>query len=142
MEYLAGSFLTLLVMLSTYGFFSANINKLKQYNIAYTQSYNYSLIQPWAGFTAAKKPLVGQSYDYAEKHALRIAMTPDNKAYWIDNGFLVVTEVIDGKIDADNKKRVDTIHMDSVELEGVKTIVDRLTDGRNNEATDPGNQKL
>jgi hypothetical protein len=32
--------------------------------------------------------------------------------------------------------------MDSVELEGVKTIVDRLTDGRNNETADPGDQKL
>jgi hypothetical protein len=142
MEYVIGSLLTLLVMLSTYGFFSASLNRLKRYDIAYTQSYNYSLIQPWAKFTIAKKPPRGQSYDYAEKHALRIATTPDNKAYWIDNGFLVVSDVVDGKIDGESKKRVDTIHMDSVELESVKLIVEKLTEGRSNENPDSGNKGI
>jgi hypothetical protein len=136
MEYLIGALTTLLVGAASYGFFSANLKRLKKWNITYTQSYNHDLVQPWSNFSIPKKPQVGQSYDFAEKHSLRVVLAKD-KAYWIENGALLEAPLANnGQIDSDNKKRVDTMAMDAVELDTVSYIVEKLTEGRSGEDTD------
>jgi hypothetical protein len=51
-----------------------------------------------------------------------------NEAYWIkDNAFYVAT-TIDGMIDHESAKVVDTIGMDKVQLDKMSFIVEKLTE--------------
>ena len=70
-----------------------------------------------------------QSNKYLEKDMTKIMIVED-KAYWIKDNQLYMAKVEDGKIDNYSTQQVDTMAMDSVELERTMFVVEKLTEDK------------
>ena len=69
-------------------------------------------------------------------------MFVDDRAYWIKDNQFMVAETENGMVVNDTSARVDTMAMDSVELDKMVFIVGKLTEGINNDRGDSGNPKF
>ena len=144
MEYLAGSILTLLGMfvLSTFYFknrfiFSKNINAIR-----YSQSHIYEITKEFIPdeFFLKKQPDT-QSKSHEKSMYTRVVFV-DNEAYWIKNNALFVADMEEGVVAEETARVVDTMTMDSVQLNKVVSIVEALTEGRKNDSGYSGYQGL
>jgi hypothetical protein len=72
-----------------------------------------------------------------QKNQQRMIFTED-KAYWIKDNAFYEAKVVDGEIDKENAKVVDTMAMDKVELDKMIFIVEKLTEGIKNDFGNPG----
>jgi hypothetical protein len=100
------------------------------------QSRNFELIKPALPYlpeTYEEKN--SQAFAHLRSTQKRVIFTEDT-AYWIDENVLYNADVINGEIDLESKKRVDTMNMDKVELDKMIFIVEKLTEGI---ANDGGN---
>jgi hypothetical protein len=137
MEYLIGSLLTFVLLLSL-GFIFNRKKKNLDLRITYSQSHVHELIRPFIPdneeLTAVKITQASKHYDQIH---IRILMV-QNKAYWIKNSVLYVADIINGDIDKDSTKEVDIISMDRVQLDKMMFIVDKLTEGTTNDYWNTG----
>lgn len=144
MEYFLGSLLTILTLIFAAKVLSKKVDQYKVTPIAYTQSYTHDLISPLlpsGGLTGAYKPLLSQAQKHLDKTNVRVLFVGD-KAYWIKDQQFFVAEVEDGMVINDTAGRVDTMAMDSVELDKMVFIVDKLTEGKENDSRDSGHTQL
>ena len=80
-----------------------------------------------------------QSKIYDQKTNIRVIIVED-MAYWVkDNVFYKASITKDG-VDSETTKVVDTIGMDSVELDKMLFIMDRLREGFDNDSGSTGNK--
>lgn len=89
-----------------------------------------------------QKEIKTQATDFHDSRSVRILMT-DSKAYWIDPYLgLTVANLIDGEIDSESKKKLDTMTLSDVELKEVMFIVDSLTKGSANDSGSAGDKSF
>ena len=69
-----------------------------------------------------------QSMKYFDSINLRILIL-EEQAYWIKNNAVFVAQVINGEIEKDTAKEVDTMAMDKVQLNKLMFIVEKLKEG-------------
>ncbi len=134
MEYLVGSVSTIITILIVLFVVSKVINaRSRSTKIFYSQSNIYERIKPAIPFMPPK-PRESQSTNYQRQQMLRVAII-DNLAYWIsDNAVFVANINEDGFIDKESARPIDTMGMDKVELDKIGFIVERLTEGNNNDS--------
>jgi sulfur transfer complex TusBCD TusB component (DsrH family) len=137
MEYVLGSFITLLSLF----IFSKMTKKITSERILipiFTQSRKVLLIKNYISNVLKPEPYVKtQSKEYAKKNSIKAFFLNDN-VYWIENGFLVMARLTDTGIDETTKKRVDTHSLDKVELDKISFIVDKLTEGNEDDSRNSG----
>lgn len=110
--------------------------------IVYRQSYIYSLVgQKMADLIMPKPQGRTQSRDLLSKNEIRVVFS-DNQAYWIKDSLFYQADVVNGKIDNSTTKIVDTMALDSVELDKMFFIVQKLTEGNNNDGGNSGFKNL
>jgi hypothetical protein len=131
MEYLAGSFITLLGMAALAAFYFKNRKDLIQgYDvIRYSQSHIHEIIKkyiPDEEFEPKSTP--SQSANHKRSMYTRVVFV-ENQAYWIKNNTLFVADMEEGIVDEDSTREVDTMGMNKVQLDKVIYIVDALTEG-------------
>jgi hypothetical protein len=63
----------------------------------------------------------------------------DNEAYWIKDNIFYKAPLVNELIDKDSAEQVDTIHMDKVQLDKMLFIMDKLTEGINDDSRGSGN---
>lgn len=144
MEYFLGSLLTILTIMFALKVLGKNSAEYEVPSISYTQSYTHDLISPLlppGGLTGAFKPLVSQAQKHQDKQNVRVIFV-DGKAYWINNNQFLVADAENGMVINDTATAVDTMAMDSVELDKMVFIVDKLTEGINNDRGDSGYPKF
>lgn len=132
MEYLVGSISTLIVIIIAYKVLQNNAKNEPDYQIQYSQSRIFEMIKPareFLDFSQEKETIISQAQKIYNKNNIRIVLV-ENKAYWIQDNQFLVADVIDGNIDEESTKTVDTMAMDKVELDKMMFIVERLTEGR------------
>jgi hypothetical protein len=137
MEYLLGSLVTLLTMF----IFSLVINqKLKSPNNvikvrAYSQSFIHKTLAPFLPtndelrYETRKKT---QSSKLLAKYTMRVLFVED-KAYWIKDNSVYSANVFDGIVDEESAFKLDIMGMDAVELKEISFIVEKLTEGVDDE---------
>jgi hypothetical protein len=136
MEYLLGSLVTLLTIL----IINRTVNRatgreLKSTGIAYTQSFVHSTLYP---FITIPKDLImnnsikTQARKHLQKNSFRVLFVED-KAYWIKDNIFYTAEVSDGSVNEETTSRVDIMGMDEVQLKEMSFIVDKLTEGIDDE---------
>ncbi len=98
--------------------------------IRYSQSHIHSLIFPLLPKgTKIKKIKKTQSKIHEAKNNIRVIIM-DNNAYWIkDNAFYMADMSIDGTVNKDSTRRVDTDGMNKVQLDKMLFIIDKLREG-------------
>jgi len=129
MEYLIGA----IVAIGSYIVLMKYANTLKveedSYAVTYSQSYIYEMIKPAMQATTNMMPDVPhQSTNYLKNVYMKI-MVVKNKAYWIKDNRFIVADIVDGEVQKENAKEVDTMNMDKVELDEMLFIVEKLREG-------------
>jgi hypothetical protein len=134
MEYLLGSIVTATILLFAKRLFDrAGGTASRRQPIIYTQSYIYSLIKPLMMiYGEENKRLVTQSTKAYDKGRIKILFA-ENNAYWIANNTFYVADVVDGSVDEESIKPVDTMGMSKVQLDKMIFIVETLTEGVSDE---------
>ena len=138
MEYLLGSLVTLFLVF-VQRFIKYNAEKLKV-GINLSQSYIHNLVYPYSALLDGQQiaqQKITQSYKLRDKMQVRVLIV-DEKAYWITNNTVFVADLVDGEVDSENAKPIDTMGMDSVQLDRMMFIVDKLTEGTSNDYRGPG----
>jgi hypothetical protein len=140
MEFLLGflfSFATILFV-KKYILNNKLINETKASKIVYRQSHIFSLIAPAIPYMPLEIEIrPTQSFLNDQKNKQRMIFTED-KAYWIKDNTFYEAEVVDGEIDKNTTKVVDTMTMNKVELDKMVFIVQKLTEGNKNDFGNPG----
>lgn len=138
MEYFLGSLFTLVLMF----FFSRKADKIvneKPKKVLFSQSYINNLVEQQVIeqlSSVLKFPAKTQASVYNEKQNVRVIIM-DNQAYWILDQKLYVADMIDGAVNNDTTRVVDTMSMDDVQLEKTQFIVQKLTEGKGNDSGYP-----
>ena len=133
MEYFLGSLITLLIM-SYFGRRSAEIMSKPVKTIRLSQSYIDSIIADKIIKEFLPQPKKKtQSLEHTKKDEVRVIII-EGEAYWIVDQTLYTAKIIDGSVDNETTKKVDTMTMDSVQLKKVVSIVEALTEGRKNDS--------
>jgi hypothetical protein len=129
MEYFLGSVVTLATLFIFGKVFKKKIEPVGR-TLRYSQSHIHSLLAPVLPTNKQlRKPLVSQATEYNKKNSIRILFV-DGLAYWIAENKFFVAEIVDGLIDHESARVVDTMAMDKVQLDKMIFIVDQLTEGR------------
>ena len=139
MEYLIGSLLTAIVMLILFNKKSASEKKSLRVNIGYSQSHVYSLIRPYIYIdemiNKIKKDT--QSSMFEKSMYVRVIFTNDG-AYWIKDNTFYVADIEDGEVLKETTRVVDIMGMDTVELDKMSLIVERLREGLDDDYSNSG----
>ena len=69
-----------------------------------------------------------QAMQHVDKHTLRAIVVDDNM-YWIINNAFYVADIVDGNVEENTTRLVDTMTMDKVQLDKIMFIVDKLREG-------------
>lgn len=136
MEYFLGSLITLIIM-SYFGKRSAKIIAKNPKPVIYSQSYIDKLVSDMI-FDKFVPPLKKdtQSSKYLDGGHVKVIII-DGEAYWIVNQTLYVAKMVDGLVDSETTKKVDTMGMNDVQLEKTEFIVQKLTEGKGNDSGYP-----
>ena len=78
------------------------------------------------------KQKTSQMLQYEEKNRIDVLVV-DNEAYWISNNVFYKGQIVDGHIDHETTKPIDTQNMKQDELDKMLFIVDSLKDGDRND---------
>lgn len=141
MEYLIGSVGTLLGSLLVLFIINKNSSRWPQAKLTVRQSRNYLLIKDYLVIPHEHKLLKTQATDYFDKTHSRVAIV-DDKAYWIQNNALLCADIVDGIVDEESTKVVDTMALDDVELKKMILVVDKLTEGTTDDSRNSGDSQL
>lgn len=108
--------------------------------IRYSQTHIHSLIRPLLPTIEELKTL-RRSKTQTRKHVNNThikVLIIDNHAYWTKDNVFYVADIVDGDIDKDNAKVVDTMGMNKVELDKMMFIIDQLNEGKDNDRGSAG----
>lgn len=104
------------------------------------QSRTFEMVKPamviLQYFIGKEKPL-RQSQKFEDSLYIRIVFF-ENKAYWIRENVFYVADLVDGEVDKESTRKVDTIAMDKVQLDKMVFIVEQLTEGKIDDNSNPG----
>lgn len=137
MEYLLGSLITILALGFLRNKLDKTVSSTRPLEIKYRQSHIFQMVKPFLNFDNIKPKLKTQSTVYEDKMHVRVILV-GNEAYWILNNVLFVANEVDGMIDKETTRPVDTMAMDKVQLDKVMFIVETLTEGKSDEDWNPG----
>jgi hypothetical protein len=141
MEYFIVSFLTALVIFFMLGLLKNNFNKNPIMRIRYSQSHIFNLI---GGFVLTQESSIynplppRQSSKYEDSMNIRVIFL-DSQAYWIRDNTFYMADMENGVIDKETTRTVDIMGMDEVQLKKASYIVDKLTEGIQNDYGSSGN---
>lgn len=129
MEYLIGA----AIAIFSYVFLSRFVKGLEvkedSYSVVYSQSYVYELVKPALDLMPDQSfEINGQSKNYLKNVYMKI-MVVNNKAYWIKDNRFIVADIVDGEVNKEGAKEVDTMSMNKVELDEMLFIIEKLREG-------------
>lgn len=139
MEYFIGSILTIIAFMVL----NRTIEKTRNVGIPipiFNQSKKYYVLKSYLRYTK-KRNIERQSTKKVPKGSTR-GIVVGNTIYWIEDGFLVTANFVNGKPEESSKKRVDTYSMNDVELKRIVFIVDKLSEGRSDDTGNTGNKNF
>jgi hypothetical protein len=112
----------------------AKVMKLKE--IKFRQSHTHEMLKGMIPI-ADLMPSFGRKINtQASKHFDRVStriLFIDSKAWWISDNTLYSADIIEGNFDKESGEKVDTMTMDKVQLDKTIFIVEKLTEGLNND---------
>ena len=137
MEYFVGAVLTLVAVMVTRFFVAKDNEKSGGIEISYSQSNIYNLIRPFLPDNLVRKLPPSQSSKHYDKIFTKILIDGDN-AYWIKDNTFYTGQIVDGDVDKESAKPVDTMAMDKVQLDKMIGIIETLTKGNFNDYRNSG----
>ena len=138
MEYVVGAVLTLVTIVVANRLITKQLKSEYKTAVRYSQSHVHSLIsQMMFGVNSISPKKSTQSLNYQEQTYIKVVVV-DGKAYWIKENTFFTADIIDGVVDKDSTKEVDTMSMNDVELKKMLVIVETLREGESNDSGGTG----
>jgi hypothetical protein len=128
MEYLFGAIVTATTIFFTYKWFVKTAVPRKSIKIIVSQSRTNELFKQMFMPEQSFPKATSQAMKDFDAKSTRILII-DNEAYWIKNNTVFVAEVIDGEVEKETTREVDTMAMDKVQLKKMIFIVEKLKEG-------------
>jgi hypothetical protein len=128
MEYLFGAIVTATTIFFTYRWFVKTAVPRKSIKIIVSQSRTNELFKQMFMPEQSFPKATSQAMKDFDAKSTRILII-DNEAYWIKNNTVFMAEVIDGEVEKETTKEVDTMAMDKVQLKKMIFIVEKLKEG-------------
>ena len=126
MEYLVGAAITMAVYVITQRVVRNNFQEKNSITVRYSQSHIYEIVKPYLEFSdLVFAPENTQATNYLKQTYMKV-MIVKNRAYWIKNNTFFTADVVDGQVQKETAKEVDTMSMDKVELNEMLFIVEKL----------------
>lgn len=137
MEYFAGSLLTFVTMYLVARLVNKPKNSPRHVALQFSQSRQNELVKDY--IPLKRKPtLVSQATKHMRSQYSRVMFFNDT-AYWLEDGRIQQAPFDGIDVDYANKIPVDMMAMDSVELDKMTFIVERLTEGLTDDSGNSGN---
>jgi hypothetical protein len=135
--FVVGMFISLLLYITVQLKINSSKKQYKSF-YRYRQSHIHSVISPYLKLSNTKlNKKITQSQKHFNKTNLKVIIVDDD-AYWIQDNILYTSKMgVDG-IDPDGTSKVDTISMDSVQLDKILFIVDQLKGRNQDDSGNPG----
>lgn len=141
MEYFVGALLTLITVAVANRLISKQVASANNSPIKYSQSHVYLLASELIFGSSKLEKAPTQSSKYNEDQYTKVVVSED-KAYFIKDNAFFVADIVDGSIDKESTKKVDTMSMDDVELKKMIYIVEALKEGDTDDYWRPGKPKF
>ena len=139
MEYLMGAVVMLITLNLINRYVGNRIVKYRSFKPTMSQSRSFETTRFFSiTIPSMPAPLNTQAIKHFDSKHLRVVIL-DDRAYWIFEQTLYVADMIDGDIDRNSTKKVDTMALDKVELDKMILVVDQLTGGSSNDSGYPRN---
>lgn len=109
-----------------------------------SQAYVYNLIKPALPvleIISKQDAVQSQSSKHEESKFTKVLVLEDT-AYWISNNQVFSAEILNNHIDPESASAVDIMGMDKIQLDKMIFIIDKLTEGMNNDRSDSGNKEF
>ena len=140
MEYFIGSLTSIFLFLFMSKLIFKGIPKNKNLSIRYSQTHIHSLVSPILPKNIKLyKATKSQSNNHYNKNNLRVVMI-ENHVYWVKDNVFYVADLENGIVNDDTTRVVDTMAIDSVELDKMLFIMDKLREGFDNDSGSTGNK--
>lgn len=141
MEYFVGAAITMLAYTLANIMFRKELREASdesKFNIKYSQSHVYEMMAPFLDFIRPDAVDTDrQSFKYLKNAYMKI-MVVQNKAYWIKDNIFYVSDIVDGEIQKETQRAVDTMNMDKVELDEMMFIVEKLREDEDDDRRGSG----
>jgi hypothetical protein len=131
MEYLIGSFATIITVLMSRLLFKKKKNRKVRIEVRESQSMIFEMIKDSGVVYDLLHPKINtQATEHHEKNLIRIIFV-ESQAYWIRSNVFYTADLDEmGLIDFDSTRAVDTMTMSKVQLDKMSFIVEKLTEGK------------
>ena len=109
-----------------------------------SQAYVYNLIKPALPvleIISKQDAVQSQSSKHEESKFTKVLVLEDT-AYWISNNQVFSAEILNNHKDPESASAVDIMGMDKIQLDKMIFIIDKLTEGMNNDRSDSGNKEF
>jgi hypothetical protein len=138
MEYVLGSAITLVAIVIILRVLKPAIQETNKYVIRYSQSHIYSLMAPLLDYAPIEKSKIEtQASKHLNSSYIKVVIV-NQSAYWIKDNALYTADLVEGAVDKETTRRVDTMTMDKIELEKTLLIVEKLREGLDNDNSGTG----
>lgn len=110
--------------------------------IVYSQSAIHEIIKLHIPTNFLEKPKkLSQAEMHSERNTIKVIFI-ENEAYWVSNNVFYAAEVIDGNVEMETAKPINTENMTKKEIDQLLFILDNLKNGSRNDSGGSGNQRL
>ena len=137
MEYFAGALITLITVYVVNRLIVKQLSDKKNTVVRYSQSHVYRLANDIVFGQPKSVEKNTQSKKHIRESHIKVVVS-ENKAYWIKDHQFFVANVVNGNVDNDSAKQVDTMAMDDVELKKMLIIVETLREGSSDDRGSSG----
>ena len=138
MEYFIGSITTLVLVILVGIVYRKYTYESEVGYVSYSQAYIYSLIAPYLqDEIMVTIPAETQASRFNEAQYVRIVVL-DSNAYWIRENTFYMADMEGEEVLKDTTRAVDIMAMDKVQLDKMVYIIEKLTEGKNNDRRDSG----
>lgn len=138
-DYLIGSLATVILLFLWSKKLDVVADNTQRVKIAYRQSSIHEVLKPFLiaqQFT--KSPKKTQARNIRDKNHVRVIFI-DGMAYWITNNTVYTADTNESGVIKESTRVVDMMGMNSVELDKMLFIMDKLRDGNVNDSGGTGN---
>jgi predicted small secreted protein len=137
-EYFIGAITTLITAAVVFIYLKRSA-VVKSYRPLITQSKSFESVMNVLQSEFIKPKMITQATKHDASKYNPVAFY-ENTAYWIENNVFYCAEMNeDGAIVVETKQVVDTINADSIKLDLLTFIVEKLTEGKRNDSRNSGN---
>jgi hypothetical protein len=115
-------------------------NKRYFARVVFTQSSIHQIVKNFIPKDLFDLPAVNsQSKKHILKNTVKVMMI-ENQAYWVHNNMFYTADMVEGFVDAETTKTVDTNNMSKRDIDKMLFILDSLKDGNSDDSSGAWNK--